>query len=433
MWVPTLGALLSAAVGPLAAQSTTSTSAISQPSATPLDLSGALQLARQHAPSLRIADARRDASIGRARELAQFVNPTVEYRRENLGSSLSPDIFATVYLPFDVTGRRLALRSAGSAGQRRASADGDADRRDAELRVAQAWLRAAAAEELVNVARTQAAAMREVATIDSARQREGAVAEAVAMRTRLEADRARVSLATTVGDAARARADLARAVGVPDRELPPVSLLTAPAMPEPPDSVAAATMATASRPELAARLAGVREAKARLGAEQRGAIGDWQLQGGSKKTAGVMTGQVGLALPFPLFNRNDGARLRARGDLAEAEAMRDDASIGVRAEAVAALTAYLAVRANRADAATFAARGREIATIARTSYREGHASLVELLDAERAASDAMSAHIRWSVDAWLARLELERALGVRLDADGPLDLPLRAASPSTSR
>jgi carbamoylphosphate synthase small subunit len=46
---------------------------------------------------------------------------------------------------------------------------------------------------------------------------------------------------------------------------------------------------------------------------------------------------------------------------------------------------------------------------------------------------ALTARIRWTVEAWMARLELERALGVRLDADGLLDLPLRAALSSTSR
>lgn len=398
-----------------------------------LTLTGALVLARQHAPGLRVADARRDAALGRARETSQFLNPTVEYRRENLGSTLSPDIFTTVYLPFDVTGRRLALRSAGGAAAQRATADGLAARREAELQVVRAWLRAAVANEQAAVVQSQAEALMEVATVDAARMREGIVAEGVAIRTRLEADRARVSLATAVGEVARARAELARAVGVSDRELPRVGALVAPVLPEPPDSVAAAELAVRARPEVAARDAALREAQARLGAESRGAIGDWQLQGGSKKTAGVMTGQVGLAIPFPIFNRNDGARLRARGELAEATAWNDDVGIGVRADAVAAITAYRAVRATATDAASFAERGRDVAAIARVAYREGQASLVELLDAERASADALFAHIRWVADAWLARLELERALGVRLDADGPLDLPLRAALPPTSR
>ena len=78
-------------------------------------------------------------------------------------------------------------------------------------------------------------------------------------------------------------------------------------------------------------------------------------------------------------------------------------------------------------------RGRSIAEIARVSYREGHATLVELLDAERAAVDATSAYIQWANDMWMARLDLERALGIRLDADSPLDLPLGAIASASSR
>ncbi len=398
-----------------------------------LSLPQALVLARASAPGLRIADARREVALGRARETTQWLNPTVEYRRENLGSTLSPDIFTTVYVPFDITGRRLSLRSAGSAASVRARADGTVARRDAELQVVRAWLRAASAREHAEVMRRQADALMEVATVDAARQREGLVSEGVALRTRLEADRARVALSTTIGDLARARAELARTLGVATQALGTTARLTAPQLPVPPDSATAEEVATQSRPELAAREAAVREARARLGAERRGAIGDWQLQGGSKKTAGVMTGQIGLAIPFPIFNRNDGARQRAGGELAEATAWYDDVTIGVRADAMAALTAYQAIRATAADAASFAQRGREVADIARVAYREGHASLVELLDAERASADALSAHIRWIADAWMARLEFERALGVRLDDDSPLDLPLRAALPTSSR
>ncbi|MEQ1690628.1 MAG: TolC family protein [Gemmatimonas sp.] len=410
---------------PLSAQAT--------PAREPLDLTRALELARQHAPGLRVADARRDASLGRAREVAQFANPSIEYRRENLGSTLSPDIFTTLYVPFDVTGRRLALRRLGGAASQRAESDGLAERRESELRVARAWLRAAAAGENAAVSRAQAEALMEVAIIDASRAREGLVAEGVALRTRLEADRARVAQAAAIGEMARARAELSRAVGVPDHELPQIGALVAPSLPAPPDTTAASELAARSRPEMHAREAALREAQARLSAEQRGTLGDWQLQGGSKKTAGVMTGQVGLAVPFPLFNRNDGARQRARGELSEATAWRDDVSIGVRADAVAALTAYLATRAHAGDAATFAQRGRDVASIARIAYREGQASLVELLDAERASTDAMTTHIRWAVDAWMTRLELERAIGARLDAQSPLDLPLHAALPSTPR
>ncbi len=393
----------------------------------PLDLAAALQLARRSGPGARVVEARRDAAVGRARESTQYPNPTLEWRRENLGSALDPDIFATAYIPLDLTGRRLALRRAGQAGRTRAGADALAQQRDAELQVARAWLRAALTEGSVQIARQQRDAMQEIARVDAARLQEGVIADAVALRTGLEADRARVVVATAAGEAARARAELARILGVPDDQLPLLAPLAAPALPEGPDSSRVRELVRTTRPELAAREAALEEARAKARAEQRGMLGDVQLQGGSKETGGFLTGQLGVALPFPLFNRNEGARQRSRGELAEALALRDDALLAVRGDVVAAWRAYAEIRRTVTQAGSFSTRGREVATIARVAYGEGQASLVELLDAERAAAESMTMHLRWAAEAWLARLEFERALGARLDADGPLDLPLLAS------
>lgn len=389
-----------------------------------LDLAGAMALARQHAPALRIVDARRDMALGRVRESAQYPNPTIEFRRENLWSTLSPDIFTTFYVPFDITGRRFQLRSAGRSGEQRVDADRAANRRDAEVHLTGTWLNASATAEHTAIARRLSDQLDDVAKVDAVRLREGLVSEAVAMRTQLEADRARVALASTLAAAARARADLSRALGLADADFPPTGSIPVPTLPAFADSAAVVAIALRTRPEVAAREAGVRETQLRQQSEARGMIGDWQLQGGTKKTSGIMTGQLGLALPLPLFNRNDGARLRARGEVNEALALRDEVTFGVRAEVLAAWKAYSVIRANAADVATFASRGREIAKIAGTAYREGHATLLELLDAERAGADAELAQLRWAVEAWSARFELERALAARLDADSPLDLPL---------
>ena len=392
--------------------------------AVPLDLAGALQQARQSGPLRKLVDARELAGTGRVREAGQWPNPSIEWRRENLGSSLQPDIFATAYIPLDLTGRRLALRQASGAGRQRVQADAVAERRDAEIEVARAWLHAAAADGALAVTSRQVEALTEIADVDATRLREGLVSEAVGLRTQLEADRARVSLVTATGDAARARAQLARLIGLSPDVLPSLAGLSAPAMPTAPDSSAVKAIALQARPEVRARESALREAQRRYTAESRGLIGDMQLQGGSKQTGGFMTGQIGFAMPFPLFNRNDAARQRARGEYAEAQALRDDMLNQIQGTVSAAWRAYVASRGATQAAATFGARGREIARIARVAYREGHATLTELLDAERAATDAMNAHLRWASDAWLARLELERALGARLDDSSPLDLPL---------
>lgn len=399
------------------------------PPAATLSLRDALTLAREAGPLRQLADARERAGVGRVREATQWANPTIEWRRENLGSPLQPDIFATLYLPFDLSGRRLALRQAAVAGRGRVLAEATADRRRGELDVARAWLRSAAARGALDVVQEQHEALREIARVDAQRLREGLVAEAVGLRTSLEADRARLALADARREADASRAELARLLGRTESMVGDLAPLELPALPAAPDSGWARAHALAHRPEVQARDAAVREAQRRVAAEQRGVLGEVQLQGGTKETGGFMTGQLGVAMPLPLFNRNTGARQRAAGELAEARILSRDVQLAVSGEVRTAHRYYHEVRAAALDAATFDARGREVARIARVAYREGHATLTELLDAERAAADARQAHLRWAAEAWVARLSLEIALGARLDADSPLDLPLLPALP----
>jgi len=395
-----------------------------------IDLTTALAAARSAGPLRQSAEARRQVALGQLGEQTQWANPSLEWRRENLGSPLQPDIFATLYFPWDFSGRRLALRQAATAGKDRVAGDAVNDQRDAELQVARAWLRAAVARGGLEVAAEQYDALKEIARIDAERLREGVVSEAVGLRTSLEADRARLTLVQARHEAASANADLARLLGMSEGASLALAPLSAPALPQSPDTALALPSALTRRPDVQARDAAVREAQRRLAAEQRGVFGEVQLQGGTKETGGFMTGQVGLAMPMPLFNRNSGARQRAAGQLTDARIQRDDLRRAVRAGVMNALAYYRGVREAAPDAATFGARGREVARIARLSYREGHITLTELLDAERAAADAMQQHFRWAADAWLARLELERTLGARLDGDSPLDLPVLAPTPS---
>lgn len=389
----------------------------------PLDLAGALAIARQTGPLSKLVAARRDIAVGRVRELTQTPNPTLEWRRENLGSSLAPDIFVTAYIPLDVTGRRLALRGVRGAGVQRATADAETERRDAELEIARAWLIAASLQGTQEVASRQYDALREIARIDAERLREGLVSEAVGLRTSLEADRARVTLVSATADARRARAELARVLGVHDGAIASLAPLNAPALPAAPDSQVARSVALSARPDVRARDLALEEANRRMTAERHGVIGDLQVQGGSKQTSGFMTGQIGVGMPLPLFNRNGAAQQRAAGEASEARILRDDLRRAVESGVRAAWLHYTDVRSAATDAANFDARGREVARIARVAYSEGHVSLTELLDAERAASDAMHSHLKWATNAWLARLELERAIGARLDDSAPLDLP----------
>ncbi|MEN9791144.1 MAG: hypothetical protein RLZZ63_802, partial [Gemmatimonadota bacterium] len=61
--------------------------------------------------------------------------------------------------------------------------------------------------------------------------------------------------------------------------------------------------------------------------------------------------------------------------------------------------------------ARFVARADLVAGAAQAAYQEGAASLVELVDAFRAAAEARTAQVRGTLDRALARLDLRRAIG----------------------
>ena len=114
----------------------------------------AVAIARARGPLAVTAHARRLVAQGRARNDGAFPNPTLEWRRENLTSPLQPDIFGTLQIPLDVTGRRFAVRSAGGELVARGRADSSAVARQIEGDV----MRARSASSRVRIAATSATA-----------------------------------------------------------------------------------------------------------------------------------------------------------------------------------------------------------------------------------------------------------------------------------
>ncbi len=386
-----------------------------------VSLDEAVAMAAQRAPLVAYAAGLREAARGRARVDGAFPNPSIEYRRENDRTPLQPDIFVTATLPLDITGRRLGLRAAGGALVARSAADSAALARDAMVDAARTWWRAALARELVVIAREQQAALEGIAAFDETRLREGSVAPVVALRARLEADRAQVSRAGSESEAARATAELARALGVDgDSAVEPTAMpLEAPTTMSP-AMADALRDARSRRPELVARQRAVEEAGLRLGAERRGVIGDLALIGGTKRTSGYDGVQFGVSVPLPLFNLNGGARQQALGAVQQAEADLRDVRNRVTAEVTGAVRAVEAQRAARAvRASQMGSRGAEIAHIAEVAYREGGISQLELLEARRASADARAAALRWLVDQHLALLDLRRATGAPILETAP--------------
>jgi outer membrane protein, heavy metal efflux system len=387
----------------------------------PPSLRSALELAREHSPRLQAASAARVTAHGRAAERAAFSNPVLEMRQENLDSPLGVDRFTTLTLPLDLTWRRGALRATGREEVAAASLDSIAVLREVEADVAVAFLSAALAGARVDAARTTVESIDGIAAFEETRLREGAVAEGVVIRTRLERDRLRLDLARAEAEAERAHARLAEAVGLPPERVPRPGgaqiLLAAVTAPE---REGVLERAVSSRPDLAAARRRTVAARHALAAEWRATLPDVGLQLGAKQTGGYNTGIVAVALTLPLPNTGGAARERARGEVMMAEAAARLVEERIRAEVTAAVRAYerlLAAGARLSE--PLAGRGEEIARIAEAAYREGAISLVELLDAQRARADALAADAEWRTELALARVALLRAAGASILEEEP--------------
>ena len=365
-----------------------------------LTLADAVRLATTVAPAAQAASGRRAELVGRARTDAQWANPIIELRRENIGSPLDYDDFATVTLPVDLLGRRFALRSALGATRERALADSVMTIRDAEYAAARAWWEAWATDALARIAR-----------VDSLRAAEGEISDAAAFRMQLEAQRARHETGHAAAAGTRARAALATLIGTSDASAAFIDTALPPLAPLPELETALAD-ADRSRPDLRIARSTERAAERRRAAEVRGTLSDVGLTGGYKGTAGLSTTVVGLTIAAPLLNANGGNRERSAGEWLLASADRRATELRVVNDVRASfVSAALIEEATSGFDAAFTARATVVADAAEASYREGAASLLELLDAFRAAADARAAFVRGTLDRALVRLELRRAMG----------------------
>lgn len=385
--------------------------------AAPLTLRDAVRIARERRPLIQAAAGHVRAIRGEARQDGAFPNPTLGWQREGIGDTLDEDRFLTAELPIDLSGRRLAVRAAGNAAVRGARADSLALLRQVEYDAAAAYIHAALALELLAVEAARREAIEGIAAFDAIRLAEGAVAEVAAMRTRLEADRARLAEAEARAEASRALAELAHALALPVdsvRRLEPVPF---PAL-APPSLEAMLERAITDRPELQAARAEAEAARHRRSAARRGLVPEFALVGGVKETGGERGAIFGVSVPVPLFDRNGGARERAAGELLIADALVRDAESRVRAEVTAAVLAYEELlTALPADRKALGSDGEEVARIMEAAYREGGASLVEVLEARHAAADARASELRWAAQLQLALLDLNRATGAPIVED----------------
>ena len=364
-----------------------------------------------HHPLAQAAQARARAARGTRTTARSFGNPVLSYDVENApfpgGSSMPAmprETMATATLPLEDLVQRFPRARSADAAVRAAEADARAARQQLALDASRAFFRTALAQVSVAAARDLTAWLDSVVAYNRHRVEEGVTAEADLIRAELERDRAATDGTLQEADLARARAELAAFL---DRRVSSgadivVAIDDTPlAMPAHVETLAVSVsqgdlrVNLSRRPDVLAARERLSAAGAAVTTERTMIIRELGATFGAKRTAGTTSMVAGVSMPLPIFDAN-------RGEIARAAAERDAAALELaareRAASAEVVGAYEAARL-LTERATLLAQGTdgrppllvradEGRRIALGAYREGAVSLLHVIDAARAWSEA---------------------------------------------
>ena len=373
--------------------------------------------------------ARADLELAEAQRIAAraFPNPQLSTSVQKLetagrpaGSPSSRDTTTALSQLLELGGKRgdrmrSARAEAAASGQR---VEFTRTRLDAD--VVKAYAAALAAQESVRIERLSAASLARSAGIAEDRFKAGEISDAEREQVGIAAGRFAAEVRTAEAGAVQARVALQLLLGVarPDGDVAladDLERLSALGPASPPSAEAgAAAWSVSDRPDVRAAEEEMQRAQADLSLQKALRVPDPTVlaQYESDLPDHPHTVGVAVSLPVPLFYRNRGgiraaetARDSARRDLQQAEARAWAEVATARAAWEAALDRRRRVRGDLLP------RAEKVEEMVAFAYRNGAASLLELLEAERNLNELRLAAVGTDAEALSAAADLAAARG----------------------
>ncbi len=373
-----------------------------------LTLDRAIELAERQHPQLAEARALVEAAVGRAQQAGSFPNPEAIVGAQQIpfssDSSNQREYVAGIAQPIPLGGRLGQARQAELLEREVRVRGLEVTRRDLRKRVHSAFATALYQEKACQTQSQMAQSIEQVAATTKARVDAGdAVPEELA-RMEMEFARAKVEVQRTQSLREQAILGLAAAIG--DSRLSVKSLagsldttFEVPTL----ESLAANLSA---QPEFALADASLRASNARIDLAKAERIPDVKVEALYHRLEATKenTFDIGLSIPLPLFNRNQGKLREARAEAAAAEARsrltENELNLRLR-ESYAQLTSALAT--SRALQTEILPRAESILKAAEARYSAGDTSLTELLPVRRDWAALQLSHLeslRAVMQAW---------------------------------
>jgi cobalt-zinc-cadmium efflux system outer membrane protein len=384
--------------------------------AEPLTLQAAMALALASGanPELSAAGHELQAVDGAVRQAGLPPNPSLSVERIDTRRNADDRRETTVQWsqPLELGGKRAARVTAAERGRDSASAQLTVKRAEIRAAVIGAYFAVLAAQEQLRLAQQAADLAQHAASATARRVVAGKVSPVEETRARVAASTVQLDLIRARGTLATARKRLAAMWGNPS----PRFELAEGGFDMPPDLPHQSMLLQRLRQSPALALArsevGHREALAQVELTRRTPDVTLNIGGKRSEELGRTQAVIGLSVPLPLFDRNQGNVLesarrvdKARDELA-ARALRLDAQLSqAREEFDVALQQAHALRTDILPGAQSAYDA------AITGFDYGKFGFLDVLDAQRTLLQAKSHYLNTLSDAHRAKAEISRILG----------------------
>lgn len=376
-----------------------------------LTLELALQTALRHNPQLRIAELEVEANKGAVQQARIIPNPSLGFEQQDTGRATRQ---TTLQLsqPIELGGKRSARMELANSGQEVAMAE--LAMRLAELRAVttQAFFEALIAQERVRVAEESLKIVASGTAATARRVTAGKISPTEETRARVAEANVRIELRQAQADRLAALRSLALVMGSSVNSID--QLDGRPETLPVPQGNEAINDRLMKSPALRRAQGEVRRAQAAYELERARRIPDVTVSLGAVRSQDFGRDQpiIGLSIPLPLFDRNQGAQLQAlrRLDAAQVQAEADE--VRLRSEVLQAAD-QLQARSSEVQALQ-----QEVLPGAQSAYEAasrgfelGKFGFLDVLDAQRTWLLARTQYLNALGEAHRASAELERRLG----------------------
>ncbi|MEO8075690.1 MAG: TolC family protein, partial [Acidobacteriota bacterium] len=220
----------------------------------PLTLHDAVVQARTSSPLLGSARSLAEGATEAARVVSRLLNPTFDFRIENLGSGapsgvLPPDVFAEASLPIEMGGRRGRRAAIAAADRDVATGHLQAMSFELSVRTVRAYLQALKARALVETLAANRDGLASLIETMARRVTEGVAAESDLLRFQMESARMDIDVAKAGLELERSLTQLAFVIGAPEA-IAAGQLVEPPPVTPPAHDAAALAQAVARHPDV---------------------------------------------------------------------------------------------------------------------------------------------------------------------------------------